>query len=114
MTYGLGIIGVSDSMLRDMRRVAAAIAAPASGTGGQNLDAAFTVADGGPPVERTQRSMLTSSQLGNGQWPCGANGFPLNHYTGWWQMVNDSWQEQEMSGQSAEDRQRHSLQRAIG
>ena len=30
MTYGLGIIGLSDSMLLDMRRVAAAIAAPAS------------------------------------------------------------------------------------
>ena len=42
MTYGLGIIGVSDSMLRGMRRIAAAIAAPASGTGGQNLDVALT------------------------------------------------------------------------
>lgn len=48
MTYGLGINGVSDSMLRDMRRVAAAITAPASGTGGQNLDAALIVTDGGP------------------------------------------------------------------
>ena len=35
MTYGLGIIGVSDDMLRDMRRVAAAISSPAAGTGGQ-------------------------------------------------------------------------------
>ena len=42
MTYGLGIIGVSDDMLRDMRRVAAAISSPASGTGRQILD------DGGP------------------------------------------------------------------
>ena len=48
MTYGLGIIGVSDDMLRDMRRVAVAIASPASGAGGQNLDAALIVADGGP------------------------------------------------------------------
>lgn len=48
MTYGLGIIGVSDSMLRYMRRVAAAIAAPASGAGGKNLDAALIIADGGP------------------------------------------------------------------
>lgn len=48
MTYGLGIIGVSDSMLRDMRRTAAAIAALASGTGGTNLDAALILADGGP------------------------------------------------------------------
>ena len=47
MTYGLGIIGVSDDMVRGMRRVAAAIASPASGTGGQNLDAALIVADGG-------------------------------------------------------------------
>ena len=48
MTYGLGIIGVSDSMLRDMRRIVAAIAAPASDTGGQNLDVALILADGGP------------------------------------------------------------------
>ena len=34
MTYGLGIIGVSDDMLRDMRRVAVAISSPASGAGG--------------------------------------------------------------------------------
>ena len=47
MAYGLGIIGIADDMLRDMRRVAAAIAAPASGTGGQNLDAALIVVDGG-------------------------------------------------------------------
>ena len=48
MTYGLGIIGVSDDMLRDMRRVAAAVSSPASGTGGRNLDAALIDADGGP------------------------------------------------------------------
>ena len=48
MTYGLGIIGVSDSMLRDMRRVAAAISSPATGVGGQSLDAALILADGGP------------------------------------------------------------------
>ena len=48
MTYGLGIIGIADGMLRNMRRVAAAIASPATGTGGQNLDAALIVADGGP------------------------------------------------------------------
>ena len=48
MTYGLVILGVSNSMLRDQRRVAAAIAAPASGTGGQNIDAALILADGGP------------------------------------------------------------------
>ena len=48
MTSGLGIIGVSDAMLRDMRRVAAAIASPAFGIGGQNLDVALMIADGGP------------------------------------------------------------------
>ena len=48
MTYGLGIIGVSDSMLRDVGRVAAAMVALASGAGGQNLDAALIIADGGP------------------------------------------------------------------
>ena len=66
MTYGLGIIGVSDSMLWDMRRVAAAIAAPASGTGGQNLDAALIVADGVPPAERTQR--FDARLLPIGEW----------------------------------------------
>ena len=35
-------------MLRGMRRIAAAIATPTSGTGGQNLDAALVLADGGP------------------------------------------------------------------
>ena len=35
-------------MLRDMRRVAAAISSPAIGTGGQNLDAALIVVDDGP------------------------------------------------------------------
>ena len=35
-------------MLRDMRIIASAIAAPVSGTRGQNLDAALIVADGGP------------------------------------------------------------------
>lgn len=48
MTYCSGILGVSCSMLRDQRRVAAAIAAPASGRGGQNLDAAVVLAEGGP------------------------------------------------------------------
>ena len=48
MTYGLGITEVSDDMLRDMRRVAAAISSPATGTGGQNLDAALIAPDGGP------------------------------------------------------------------
>ena len=48
MTYGLAILGVSNSVLRDQRSVAAAIASPASATGGQNIDAALILADGGP------------------------------------------------------------------
>ena len=48
MTYAEGIMGVSNTMLRCQRRAVAAVAAPASGCGGQNLDAALLVADGGP------------------------------------------------------------------
>ena len=35
-------------MLHSQRRVAAAVAAPGAGTGGQNLELALMVADGGP------------------------------------------------------------------
>ena len=45
MTYGQAIMGVSNSMLRDQRRIATAIAAPGSGCGGQNLDIALMLAD---------------------------------------------------------------------
>ena len=48
MTYGGAIMGVSDSMLHSQRQVAAAVAAPGVGTGGQNLDMALIMADGGP------------------------------------------------------------------
>jgi hypothetical protein len=48
MTYAEGILGVSNSMLRCQRRAVAAVAAPASGCGGQNLDAALLIAVGGP------------------------------------------------------------------
>ena len=48
MTYAQGILGVSCSMLSGQRRAVAAVVAPASGCGGQNLDAALLVADGGP------------------------------------------------------------------
>ena len=48
MTYAQGIMGVSNTMLRGQRRAVAAVAAPASGCGGQNLDAALLIADGGP------------------------------------------------------------------
>ena len=45
MTYGQVILGVSNSLLRDQRRTAAGIAAPVSGTGGQDLDLALMLAD---------------------------------------------------------------------
>ena len=45
MTYGQAIVGVSNSLLRDQRRTAGAISAPASGRGGQNLDVALMLAD---------------------------------------------------------------------
>ena len=48
MTYGEAAMGVSDSQLLGQRRAAAAACAPASGAGGQNLDLALTLADGGP------------------------------------------------------------------
>lgn len=51
MIYGqaVSVSGVANSMLRDQRSIAAAIAAPASGRGGgEKLDAAFILADGGP------------------------------------------------------------------
>ena len=42
------MVGVADGTLRDQRRVAAAVSAPAAGTCGQNLDTALMIADGGP------------------------------------------------------------------
>ena len=46
MTYGSSIMGVACGMLRAMRQVAAAIAAPGAGTCGQNMDIALMIADG--------------------------------------------------------------------
>ena len=48
MAYGIWIWGTSNSVLRDHRRIAAAIAALAGGTGGHNLDAALLSVDGCP------------------------------------------------------------------
>ena len=45
-TYGGSILGVSNSLLRDQRRVCAAAAGPTSGRGGENLDVALVLADG--------------------------------------------------------------------
>ena len=46
MTYGVATSGVSDSMLDMQRRVAAALASPGAGSGGQNVDLALFLADG--------------------------------------------------------------------
>ena len=48
ITFGEGIMGVSDAMLRNQRRTVAVVTSPASGACGQNLDTALMIADGGP------------------------------------------------------------------
>ena len=48
VSYGQAITGVAPSTLLRQRRAAAAVAAPASGTCGQDLDLALLIADGGP------------------------------------------------------------------
>ena len=48
MTYGEGIMGVSDSMLRNQRRTTGTASSTAGGPGGQNLDIQLMMADGGP------------------------------------------------------------------
>ena len=47
MWYGQAAMGVSDSHLLAQRRTAAVACSPASGAGGQNLDLALILADGG-------------------------------------------------------------------
>lgn len=47
-TYGQAVMEVVSGMLRDQRRVVAAVSAPAAGTCGQNVDIALVIADGGP------------------------------------------------------------------
>ena len=46
--YGQAIMGVPDHLLRDQRRAVAAAAALEHGSGGQQLDLALVIADGGP------------------------------------------------------------------
>ena len=45
MTYGVATSGVSDAMLDMQRRVAAPLASPGAGSGGQNVDLALFLAD---------------------------------------------------------------------
>ena len=48
VSYGQADTGVAPSIFLRQRRAAAAAAAPASGTCGQDLDLALLIADGGP------------------------------------------------------------------
>ena len=48
MVYGQAVTGVSNSHLEAQRRAIAAAGAPSNGTGGQQLDMALTLMDGGP------------------------------------------------------------------
>ena len=47
MTYGQAVLGVSCSFLKAQRQVVAAAVSPGAGTGGQNMDLALMLADGG-------------------------------------------------------------------
>ena len=48
MTYGSSVTGVPTGLLQNQRRTVGAMTAPGAGTGGQNLDLALVLADGGP------------------------------------------------------------------
>ena len=48
IVYGQAVTGVSNSHLEAQRRAVAAAVSPKNGTGGQQLDIALMVADGGP------------------------------------------------------------------
>ena len=48
IVYGQAVTGVSNAHLEAQRRSVAAAVAPKNGTGGQQLDMALTIADGGP------------------------------------------------------------------
>ena len=64
--YGEACMGVPDHLLRDQRRAVQAAVAPVPGTGGQQLDLALLMADGGPVALLTRRSMPTSSPSATG------------------------------------------------
>ena len=66
MTYGQAIMGVSDSMLRNLRRTAGAASSTAGGAGGQNLDIQLMAADGGPKGKADPA--FDSHELPIGQW----------------------------------------------
>ena len=48
MTYGSFVTGVPTGMLQNQRRTVGTMIAPGAGAGGQNLDLALVLADGGP------------------------------------------------------------------
>ena len=66
MTYGQAIMGVSDSMLRNLRRTTGAASSTAGGPGGQNLDIQLMAADGGPKGKADPA--FDSHELPIGQW----------------------------------------------
>ena len=66
MTYGEGIMGVSDSMLRNQRRTTGTASSPAGGPGGQNLDIQLMLTDGGPKGKADPA--FDAHELPIGQW----------------------------------------------
>ena len=48
MCHGSEVMGVSPSLLRGQRTTASVMMAPASGSGGQEMEIAMILADGGP------------------------------------------------------------------
>jgi len=66
MTYGQAIMGVTDSMLRNLRRTTGAASSTAGGPGGQNLDIQLMAADDGPKGKADPA--FDSHELPIGQW----------------------------------------------
>ena len=66
MTYGEGIMWVSDSMLRNQRRTTGTASSPAGGPGGQNLDMQLMLTDGGPKGKADPA--VDAHELHIGQW----------------------------------------------
>ena len=64
-------MGVSNSLLRDQRKVGSAAAGPTSGRGGENLDAALILADGsakGMPGPASDAHILPTGEWASAVW----------------------------------------------
>ena len=83
MTYGEGIMGVSDSMLHQQRRGAGVATAFGAGNCGQNLDMALAIADGGP--RRRSDPAFDGHEYPIGQWAI-AIGSPSSRPGVWCRM----------------------------